>query len=782
LDSYNAYNVIESLVTLAREYQRTVILTIHQPRSNIFALFDKLVLLAKGKTVYSGPAQEEVLMHFGHLGFECPMGFNIADYLVDLTMHAITTSERYKDDPTPERTTSNSTTDDNADTNNNRTEVTSGGSLTPLRINGNGSASGSESSSAVDRNDTTPGGRNGSELIDVDPAGRSSTESSQQQRASLRSPVRKLSIRAQQENQLFTPKSPNGPTSPSEAVAEHEEEEEQEEEVFANDDGDGTAGASGPSSRHSPTLLSGLGLNLRRNGTTGEGEAVQMDARRSPASKMVSSAASASASRGAGRRGRGKSAAGGASRGAMLSSATASGIRLRKQMSLNGLMGGVGGGAAGNGGAAAVEHADHLKMLVDGYASSAIGSDIREEIERAVEAQKQLLMMARSGSRGSFAHGLGLGGLGGFGGGTGAGQGSSGSRRRSFGIIADQGEDEDEGADADGYNTAWGSTANSRRSSIMAARRSYPLSHPPLAGAASTSSSPTHDAHDVSSAWLSVNKHHHRATWWTQFKILSGRTFKNLYRNPNLLRTHYAISLVVAVACGLLFWKVSNDIAGFQNRMGVFFFICALFGFSCLSSMQVFASERLIFVRERANQYYSPITYYSAKVLFDIIPLRVVPPFILGLIIYHMIGLRADSPIFLLKFLLVLVMFNLTAAACCLLISIVFRELGVANLLATLVMLFEMLFGGLLLNKSSIPSYMAWLNNFSFFNCALEALVVNEVNGLTLYENKYGLMIDVSIWSNLLLWQFHFRKIRKWAVTVYSFPYSSICFKKTPLI
>jgi hypothetical protein len=77
-------------------------------------------------------------------------------------------------------------------------------------------------------------------------------------------------------------------------------------------------------------------------------------------------------------------------------------------------------------------------------------------------------------------------------------------------------------------------------------------------------------------------------------------------------------------------------------------------------------------------------------------------------------------------------------------LSLVFREASVAALIATLVMLFEMLFGGLLLNKNSVPPWGAWLQTFSYFNCALEALVVNEVNGLTLFETKFGLQIDVS--------------------------------------
>jgi hypothetical protein len=37
-----------------------------------------------------------------------------------------------------------------------------------------------------------------------------------------------------------------------------------------------------------------------------------------------------------------------------------------------------------------------------------------------------------------------------------------------------------------------------------------------------------------------------QASWWTQFTILSGRAFKNLYRNPMLMLAHYVVSIVVA--------------------------------------------------------------------------------------------------------------------------------------------------------------------------------------------------------------------------------------------
>lgn len=77
-----------------------------------------------------------------------------------------------------------------------------------------------------------------------------------------------------------------------------------------------------------------------------------------------------------------------------------------------------------------------------------------------------------------------------------------------------------------------------------------------------------------------------RATWATQFNILSGRAFKNMYRDPALLTFQYSASIAAAressriltgtlgclkktaVLCGLFYHNVSDDIGGFQNRLG----------------------------------------------------------------------------------------------------------------------------------------------------------------------------------------------------------------------
>ncbi|KDO32615.1 hypothetical protein SPRG_03089 [Saprolegnia parasitica CBS 223.65] len=80
LDSFMAESVIQQLQKLARE-GRTVIATIHQPASELFALFDKLVLLSDGQTVYNGKASDAV-EYFASQGFPCPNYMNPTDFFM----------------------------------------------------------------------------------------------------------------------------------------------------------------------------------------------------------------------------------------------------------------------------------------------------------------------------------------------------------------------------------------------------------------------------------------------------------------------------------------------------------------------------------------------------------------------------------------------------------------------------------------------------------------------------------------------------------------------------
>jgi len=92
LDAKTAQDVIKAIRRLA-ENGRAVVMTIHQPRSDIYKLFDKLLLLARGKVAYFGEANRAT-SYFTRLEsldpekkpdmFKCPSDFNPADFFIDL--------------------------------------------------------------------------------------------------------------------------------------------------------------------------------------------------------------------------------------------------------------------------------------------------------------------------------------------------------------------------------------------------------------------------------------------------------------------------------------------------------------------------------------------------------------------------------------------------------------------------------------------------------------------------------------------------------------------------
>lgn len=90
----------------------------------------------------------------------------------------------------------------------------------------------------------------------------------------------------------------------------------------------------------------------------------------------------------------------------------------------------------------------------------------------------------------------------------------------------------------------------------------------------------------------------HRRSFTNDLQILFTRTGRTILRNRSLLFMHLVLSIFLGVIGGFIFQRVTNDLAGFQNRTGAFYFILTFFGFASFSSMDVFISERTIFVRE----------------------------------------------------------------------------------------------------------------------------------------------------------------------------------------
>lgn len=84
LDSITAEDVIKTLKGLVKDTNiNTVVCTIHQPSSEIFHMFDHLILLSKGRVIYEGRPSDSML-YFAELGHDCPIYNNPADYYMNI--------------------------------------------------------------------------------------------------------------------------------------------------------------------------------------------------------------------------------------------------------------------------------------------------------------------------------------------------------------------------------------------------------------------------------------------------------------------------------------------------------------------------------------------------------------------------------------------------------------------------------------------------------------------------------------------------------------------------
>ena len=77
LDSFRAFSIVKFLKKQAAK-GKTIMATIHQPSSEAFAEFDKLILMQDGHIVYQG-LPKEVPTHFASVNIHFPLFSNPAD-------------------------------------------------------------------------------------------------------------------------------------------------------------------------------------------------------------------------------------------------------------------------------------------------------------------------------------------------------------------------------------------------------------------------------------------------------------------------------------------------------------------------------------------------------------------------------------------------------------------------------------------------------------------------------------------------------------------------------
>ncbi|CAF1291615.1 unnamed protein product [Rotaria magnacalcarata] len=143
------------------------------------------------------------------------------------------------------------------------------------------------------------------------------------------------------------------------------------------------------------------------------------------------------------------------------------------------------------------------------------------------------------------------------------------------------------------------------------------------------------------------------------------RTLKNAIRNPQLTLSQTIIVVVLGFLVGLVYYdtELTNE-RGVQNRLGAIFFIIVSQIFSTVTTLEPLLKERVLFIHENASGYYRTSIFFIAKLVCDILPMRVVPSLIFSIIAYSMSGLHRTVGQFFV-FLLTIFMSTVFGSALC---------------------------------------------------------------------------------------------------------------------
>ena len=116
--------------------------------------------------------------------------------------------------------------------------------------------------------------------------------------------------------------------------------------------------------------------------------------------------------------------------------------------------------------------------------------------------------------------------------------------------------------------------------------------------------------------------------------------------------------------------------------------------------------------------------------ILDGLLLRVLPALLFCVPFYPMIGFQADAA-HIAVFFCGLAVFSATVGALSMAITVGLGTAGRASLIMVLIILLMLPFTGFLVNVGAMPVVLRWLHYLSVFFYGFQALVVNEVSGLT---------------------------------------------------
>ncbi|XP_057770049.1 ABC transporter G family member 5 [Salvia miltiorrhiza] len=206
--------------------------------------------------------------------------------------------------------------------------------------------------------------------------------------------------------------------------------------------------------------------------------------------------------------------------------------------------------------------------------------------------------------------------------------------------------------------------------------------------------------------------------------ILSHRFCKNIYRSKELFVCRSISMLASGVVLGSIFYQLSSDLIGAEERVGLFAFILTFLLSSTVEALPVFLQEKEILMKETSSGSYRVSSYAVANGVVYL-PYCLILALLFTTPVYWLVGLNRSAAAFA-HFLTLIWLILYTANSVVVCFSALVPNFIVGNSVISAVMGSFFLFSGYFISKNGLPSYWVFMHYISLFKYPFEGLLINE--------------------------------------------------------
>ena len=262
--------------------------------------------------------------------------------------------------------------------------------------------------------------------------------------------------------------------------------------------------------------------------------------------------------------------------------------------------------------------------------------------------------------------------------------------------------------------------------------------------------------------------------WWGVRTLLKYRMARD-YRDASFLGPRIADKAILSLIIMSLYWRVGADHSqsNVNNLTAVLFLWAIMPGYTASAYVPALVLERSLFVRERADGLYRPVTYLLSKMIEELV-IAFFNTLVFGAVVFFPCKLAGSFPHFW------AVYFTTTATGIALgyAIASAAPNMDVANAALPAYVTTLLFFVGLLLRPQDQPKYWRWYSYVDFLKYAWQAQMVNQFEGeQTLRALDGGSILDFYSIGDANKWeQVAYESFFFWAFAILA--WASLAFKR----